>query len=123
MKKLNLTKEEHNEKKKIYSRQWRLKNKDKKRDCHIKYTFGISSEQWDLMFKSQGSRCAICRSVSTGSKNFWHTDHCHISNVVRGILCHHCNLLLGHAKDNISVLKEAIKYLNAWVPEIARRKD
>jgi hypothetical protein len=30
----------------------------------------------------------------------------------RGLLCRHCNSLLGYARDDIDVLKAAISYLN-----------
>jgi hypothetical protein len=38
-------------------------------------------------------------------------DHCHQTKRVRGVLCQHCNTLLGMAKDKIRVLRAAIKYL------------
>lgn len=40
-----------------------------------------------------------------------HVDHCHTTNDIRGLLCRHCNLLLGHAKDRVVVLQAAIRYL------------
>lgn len=72
--------------------------------------YGITPEQRDEIFVSQGSCCAICKTTNHG-KRTWHTDHCHSTKKVRGVLCHHCNLLLGQAKDNIDTLKAAIKYL------------
>jgi len=38
-------------------------------------------------------------------------DHCHNTNKVRELLCSACNILLGKAKDNISILQSAINYL------------
>ena len=38
-------------------------------------------------------------------------DHCHASGKVRGVLCNSCNNILGHARDNIDVLKSAAEYL------------
>ncbi|WP_109613540.1 endonuclease domain-containing protein [Pseudaminobacter salicylatoxidans] len=38
-------------------------------------------------------------------------DHCHISNAFRGWLCHHCNLILGHAKDDPTILRKLATYL------------
>lgn len=38
-------------------------------------------------------------------------DHCHITGVVRGYICSHCNKGLGHFKDNIQSLQNAILYL------------
>lgn len=75
--------------------------------------YGMTKEQLDLMFVNQGSCCVICKATEPGSKIGWHTDHCHRSNKVRGILCHGCNVLLGYAKDKPEVLRSAARYLIA----------
>ena len=38
-------------------------------------------------------------------------DHCHETNIVRGVLCSACNLALGHARDSIEVLDKLKNYL------------
>jgi hypothetical protein len=97
------------------------------RESAFIYEFGINFEQRDQMLRHQGGVCAIC-SVSLGyilnedgsvkppfSRDLGldkaHTDHCHTTGKVRGILCQRCNLILGHARDRIAVLKAAIAYL------------
>ena len=35
------------------------------------------------------------------------------TNKIRGLLCSNCNRGLGHFKDNIDILKSAIKYLES----------
>ena len=50
--------------------------------------------------------CQIC-----GKKEDLVVDHNHKTNIVRGILCNHCNRGIGHFLDNESLLKSAIKYL------------
>lgn len=42
-----------------------------------------------------------------------HVDHDHETGLIRGLLCHHCNTLLGHAKDSVDVLEAAIVYLKS----------
>jgi len=86
-------------------------NFDKRRDLKRKY--GISLEEYDLLFKSQGKTCAICKSKKSSGKG-WHTDHDHKTGAIRGILCHFCNLALGHFKDDPDIMKHSIKYLNRW---------
>ena len=56
--------------------------------------------------KKQITSCQIC-----GKKEDLVVDHNHKTNVVRGILCNHCNRGIGHFLDNESSLKIAIKYL------------
>jgi hypothetical protein len=38
-------------------------------------------------------------------------DHEHSTNLARGFLCHHCNLIIGHAHDDPEILKAAAQYL------------
>lgn len=91
-------------------RAWYRANKKTRREYALKVNFGITTIERDTLFASQGFRCAIC-GISKDDNPRWHTDHCHSSGKVRGILCHHCNLLLGHAKDRTDVLEKAIAYL------------
>lgn len=55
-----------------------------------------------------------CTRTDPGAKKEWHLDHCHSTNRFRGILCQHCNHLLGNARDSEEVLLGAIKYLNQF---------
>ncbi len=80
-------------------KKWQLKNKYK-----------ISLKQWDELFESQDRKCAICRTDKFIGKGPL-TDHNHATGSVRGILCQHCNTLIGNAKESVEILREAIHYL------------
>jgi len=69
--------------------------------------FGISKDEV-LMLKDKKC-CDICEESFDDKK--MHIDHCHINGNVRGTLCMNCNVLLGHAFDNIDILTKAITYL------------
>lgn len=73
--------------------------------------YGIDLEQWNEMFAAQGRRCAICSTDSPTSKKGWATDHCHTTGHVRGILCSHCNVMLGMSAENPDTLLKAVEYL------------
>jgi hypothetical protein len=75
--------------------------------------YGITEDQYNLMFEAQGGQCAICKTLEPTSKG-WQIDHCHSSLKVRGILCHHCNTALGSFSDDVSRLKSAIDYLKRF---------
>lgn len=55
-------------------------------------------------------RCEICNRTFK-SRSEMAVDHNHTSGDVRGILCHRCNLVLGHSLDNVNTLKNAVIYL------------
>lgn len=82
----------------------------------LKRRYGISiADRQDLLVR-QDNKCAICRidenDLTTSRKRKLHVDHDHFTNVVRGLLCHYCNGLLGHAHDSITILNKAIVYLS-----------
>lgn len=75
--------------------------------------YGLTLEQYNFMLEAQNNSCAICKEDKKTIRD-WHVDHCHTTGKVRGILCHHCNLLLGNARDNKNTLYNAINYLNKY---------
>lgn len=76
--------------------------------------YGLTEELYSQMWLAQGEMCAICKIKENNCLRAWHLDHCHTSLRVRGILCHHCNLMLGHAKDNPAILEAGVMYLKEY---------
>ena len=93
--------------------EWQKANPDKRRiqtlKAKLKSRAGITIDQFNELLKSQNGECAICNIVMI--KRRLNVDHCHARGVIRGLLCHNCNLLLGLAHDNIEILKSALRYL------------
>lgn len=73
--------------------------------------YGINLQKYNELFSKQSGSCALCKKHQSDLKIALSVDHNHETGHVRGLLCSNCNLLLGHAKDNVEVLKEAISYL------------
>jgi hypothetical protein len=105
---------------KPFSEFYKNRNKPRKdcKSCHEKSkmkskvgAYGLTLEEYGLLFKMQNNACAICNEKFTSKKNT-HIDHDHITNKVRALLCHHCNSVIGFAKDSTQTLKSAILYLN-----------
>jgi hypothetical protein len=86
--------------------------KDRRKNNALVKAYGITLVQYNQMFENQGNKCAIC-CVAESKK--WATDHCHTTGVIRGILCNHCNLMIGHAKESSSILKLAAQYVENQV--------
>jgi len=99
-------------------RKWKAENPEKarliSRNSQLKRTYGISIAVRDQMLASQGG-CAACGTTDPGSKLGWHIDHCHHSKKVRGILCHHCNVAAGAAKDDPARLRAIADYLERYL--------
>lgn len=81
--------------------------------------YGITLGDIERMKEAQDNRCAICKthaddiSHATFKHNPLVIDHCHTTGHVRGLLCPTCNMVLGHAKDNVAILSAAITYLSS----------
>ena len=78
---------------------------------HYWREYGLTLEAFDVMLEGQGNKCATCHGPPTRDGRF-HVDHCHTTGKVRGLLCHHCNIALGHVKDDPATLQRMIDYLN-----------
>lgn len=86
--------------------------KAKKRNRDLVSKYGITLEEYYALLEAQQYKCRICKCTDPGRTGFWKVDHDHsIGHFVRGILCHNCNALLGHAKDSIEILQSAAHYL------------
>ena len=95
-----------------YNKQWALDNKEHVASYYLNRKFGITLEQYNELLTKQDFKCAICGSHISEFKKRLHVDHCHSTGEIRGLLCFCCNSLLGHAKDDIIILEQAINYLN-----------
>lgn len=79
---------------------------DKKRNQHLMGLYGISSEEYEEMFKSQGGVCAVCGKPPI--KTRLAVDHDHVTKKIRGLLCSRCNLwVIGKFRDPETLLSAA----------------
>lgn len=97
-------------------RRWREENREKQREqtkwAKLRSKYGLHQHQYEALLEKQNHRCAICKTDEPGGRGTWHVDHCHDSNVVRGLLCSNCNRAIGLFKDDIDRLDAAIDYLS-----------
>ncbi len=86
--------------------------KEYRRKIRFKHLYGLSWKQLELLEKESENKCSICGSLG-GNTTFTRLvlDHNHKTNKVRKFLCQSCNKGLGNFKDNIEIMKNAIKYL------------
>ncbi len=120
------TKEQRTE----YHREYRKKNRQKDRDRKCKWAlenpekiqaynkkhrilkYGITEEEYNVMFLEQNGKCGICGTHQSKFKIGFAIDHCHETGKVRGLLCGNCNRAIGLLQDDIENLRCAILYLN-----------
>lgn len=91
---------------------YRKNNKEKLYNKMLLYNYGITREDYNNIFDKQKGCCAICGVHQSELNRPLCVDHNHETNIVRGLLCKKCNLVLGFAYDNISILEKSITYLS-----------
>lgn len=78
---------------------------------HLSNHYRMTVDEFnELRYTRQKGKCAICQ----GHLHPAHIDHCHKTGKIRGVLCGHCNLGIGNLKENITTLRNAIKYLQKY---------
>ncbi len=103
-------------------KEWRYKYNQKEHPTAVRRRrllkkYGMTIDQYDLLLKKQNNLCAICHKKETYVDRRINTikrlsiDHCHKTGVNRGLLCQHCNIMIGHANDDIKILQSAQDYL------------
>ena len=88
-----------------------IEYKQERVDAHILKAYGLTPEQWQLMFNQQNGNCKICGVNSSQVDRRFAVDHCHKTGKNRGLLCGTCNRALGLFKDDSKLLLKASKYL------------
>jgi hypothetical protein len=77
--------------------------------------FGLTTAEWDKINDYQDGLCFICHKTQKSGKRLA-TDHCHVTGIIRGVLCSQCNRMLGkieRAGWRVETLELVISYLAA----------
>jgi hypothetical protein len=107
------TREEQLKYNKKYYEDNRVEHAERRRDYNLKQHFGISSEEYDIMFAAHEGVCAICREKCPTGKRLC-VDHNSETGEVRGLLCVKCNRALGGFNEDERRLLAAIAYLRVY---------
>ncbi|MGW3674655.1 endonuclease VII domain-containing protein [Streptomyces sp. NPDC005166] len=104
-----------------YTRGWQRANPEKNRAAQLKYTYGLSAEDYAARLLVQGGGCALCGKTPEANGKDLAVDHEHAccpgtrscGKCVRGLLCDPCNRGLGCFADSPDRLRAAAAYLSA----------
>ncbi len=102
------------ERKRRQAKEYCKKHYDPKKDRNKKLTqqYGITINDYTNILEGQNNVCDICgNSVDAEPLGVLAVDHCHRTDIVRGLLCCKCNMGLGAFGDDIDVMASAISYL------------
>ena len=101
-----------------YRVKWRKKFPDNNRryfrNRHLIKKYGITQDQYEVLYKQQGGICAICGGMPDITRHGitrLAIDHDHATGKIRGLLCNNCNAGMGIIGDTVEHLERAAEYL------------
>lgn len=92
----------------FYWKEYYKRHKEQDKEKKLMSAYGLSIEEYRSMLSLQEDKCAVCGVIMEKP----HVDHCHKTDLVRGLLCRDCNIGIGMFRDNPVVLLRAATYLN-----------
>lgn len=95
----------------VRRKRWDSENPDANRDSYYLRTYGITLDEYNEWFHTQGGRCAVCDTHQMDLAKKLAVDHDHITGEVRGLLCTDCNMAIGKLGDDIEGIERALAYL------------
>lgn len=96
------------------------------RAAAIRRRFGVEQDVHDAhlvaTLRAQGGRCAVCgtKDPEPYHGTLWVVDHDHTKRgpeCLRGVLCQPCNIGIGHLKDDLTILRAAVAYMERHTTE------
>lgn len=97
------------EKIKEYQRNWRITNKDKTAGYDRKNRYGLTQDEYDLMYLNQLGLCVACHEPFGVRKPV--VDHNHSTGKVRGLIHSKCNTAIGYIEKNKEKLQWWLEYI------------
>ena len=93
-------------------REWNAANPEKVLDGNLRNAYGLSLAAYDAAHGAQGGACAVCRTPGPRrGRGRLCVDHDHGTGAVRALLCHGCNVAIGHLGDDPARCEAAALYL------------
>lgn len=98
---------------------YRSENPDLMKNAQLRAKYGITLAEYHQLLSDQGGVCWICKDPPESRRNRGHqhlsVDHNHSTGVVRGLLCHVCNQMLGLIeRDGRDHLLSMDRYLSTY---------
>lgn len=109
--------QENRERARETQRAWNERNREKvvarnrERSKHLRFSqHGLTEADYLSLLERQNGVCAICQRECDVIDKL-SIDHCHVTGLVRGLLCKRCNSGLGFFRDDWRALLTATRYV------------
>ena len=110
---------ENKEKESARNRKYHLENLSKINERNRYNRHGVTKQWHEEQLAEQDNKCAICGDEFVKTPHIDHDHRCcknlrSCDKCRRGLLCTDCNLGIDRLKDDITILQNAIEYLNKY---------
>lgn len=78
---------------------------------NVRHCYGLTAPEYDALVAAQ-LQCQSCKRVFS-DKLPSVIDHCHATGVVRGLLCHGCNIGIGYFREDPEAMRAAAIYIES----------
>lgn len=94
---------------------------EQRKAIDLRCFYGIDIPQYNRLFEQQSGRCGICKAHQSELKKALAVDHNHKTGLIRGLLCHKCNLAIGllRVDETLSVVSNIAGYIDNFNSELA----
>lgn len=86
---------------------YRNRYPEKERLRRMWQKYGLTEQEYHAMIDRQDAKCAVCHVDDERLV----VDHCHATGLIRGLLCHGCNVAIGMFCDNPEAMQRAKEYV------------
>ena len=112
------------------NRETRLECASKYRESHkvataernLKRLYGVTRDRKTELFKLQGNKCKCCSTSDPSHKHGWAVDHDHITESIRGVICHKCNTNIGRLGDHYDHVLSSVAKYGAYLSSTAQNQ-
>jgi hypothetical protein len=73
--------------------------------------YGLTPLEYLRLEEASGGVCAVCGQPPSGKRDRLVVDHDHVTNKVRGMVCHPCNSGIGLFQDDPERLRAAAQWV------------
>ncbi len=84
---------------------------DYKRNYKYIQNYGITLDDYNILFIEQNGCCKICTKHQNEFKMKLSVDHNHSTGEIRGLLCQKCNHGIGLFNEDKTIIKAVLEYL------------
>ena len=86
---------------------WAAYRADRARNNHLKRSYNMTVDDFEVMRKEQEGCCAVCGTVCENLV----VDHNHETGAVRGLLCQLCNVAVGAVRESAKIAGAVGRYI------------